>query len=406
MNIARQELKKAHTVYIAGDKSASKRVIKKFISSTLRLGIASLVIAGTWHGVGIGNKINNLKTSNTNEIPPIGTRALAGSLPGFLNEDKTNEKPDFSNIAEGGVPKADFSNVTGGVNVLNPQPSLPIEVVEGDTISSLTVKMYNEGYYFHSLALQMEGLETEPYYIEGDSSQPTIGVGYNVKMGLDNIGREGVEREMRDAGIEQGMIDKLTNPDKNISSTAFISVQQALALLDVTYERFENSTKSALGDSYDKLPDHRKAALVWLDYNSNIHTRPKLIRAVKQDNVLGVMREMDTTITVNGVRQESPKVPVIRHLYHNQNNMYETIMNPSLIKRKADQGLLAWQKSESDKNQSVDINENENNVDLNEQTNHNLPFQSQSNLRQMLLERREAERVENQNKPRNGNKLR
>lgn len=217
---------------------------------------------------------------------------------------------------------------------LPPAYDLPIDVQPTDTTPSLAMKFWQARAPFQALALQAEGLETAPYYIEGDKSQPSIGVGYNVQMSIGAIGEKGVRDELTRAGIPDQTIDQLMSKDHAVSSQAQITTHQALSLLDIATERFTQSARDAVGErTFDRLPKHRQIALIWIDYNSNLHNRPKLLRAVRAGDHERAVKEMETWATIHGRRQLNPQTLIAQAMYWDEDHYRDAVLHPEKAKR-------------------------------------------------------------------------
>ena len=335
------QLQSARQVYAVGPRPIDTRPASRLIVNAIKVGLVVALGVGAWN-MATKNDASpeqpSSKTSKTDAPSSISPRTQAfdgnatiiSQLP-----DRAPAGPD-GNVASGlaaapvGAPTAAYP--------------LAIEVKPTDSTPALAVKMWRAGQEFQAAALQAEGLETRPYYIEGDPTQPTIGVGYNIKMSATAIGREGVRRELQRAGIDTNTITTLMSSDQKVSSKAQISVSQALALLDIATHRFRDSTRAAVGaTTYDRLPEHRQAALMWIDYNSNLHARPSLVSAVRQGKTQEAINQMETWITVHGKKIRSPNIVLAQAMYWNEDGMKQVVMNPSLVKKKSELEQLPWQ---------------------------------------------------------------
>lgn len=338
-------LQKARTVHAVGPRTKELRPATKVISGLIKLGFAAGLVFVAWKGG---------SAAFSSDAPTEERSVKVASL---SDSDITveNLKPKNSRIRTEAdrAPSAEITTVlpevaavldTKSITSANTSHKLAIDVKHTDTTPQLAVKMWRAGQEFQAAALQAEGLELQPYYIEGDSTQPTIGVGYNVKMSINTIGRDGVRSELKQAGIDDPTIAQLMDSRQSVSSQAKISVPQALALLDVATHRFRDSTRAAVGAStYDKLPTHRQAALMWIDYNSNIHRRPQLLQAVRSNQTSRAIEEMETWITVHGKRIRSPNIVLAQAMYWSKDGLQQVVMNPSKIKRDAANNIVMWQ---------------------------------------------------------------
>lgn len=341
-------LQNARTVHAVGSRNKELRPATKIISSLIKLGFAAGLVFVAWKG---GSAMFSPNSDNTERS--VSTASLNDS-----DITVENLKPKKSRIRteEDRAPVGEITTVLPEVSAVmdlsaptsTPGHKLAIDVKHTDTTPEIAVKMWRAGQEFQAAALQAEGLELQPYYIEGDSTQPTIGVGYNVKMSINTVGRAGVRSELKQAGIDDPTIDQLMDSRQSVSSQAKITVPQALALLDVATHRFRDSTRSAVGAStYDKLPTHRQAALMWIDYNSNIHRRPQLVQAVRSNQTHRAIEEMETWITVHGKRIRSPNIVLAQAMYWSKEGLQQVVMNPSKIKRDAANDIVMWQPTPS-----------------------------------------------------------
>lgn len=338
-------LKNARTVHTVGPRNKELRPATKVISGLIKLGFFAGLVFVAWKG---GAAL--LSSNSTSEDRAIKVASLDES-----DITVENLKPKNSRIrteadrAQSGeiitvLPEVTAVLDTKNITVANSTHKLAIDVKHTDTAPELAVKMWRAGQEFQAAALQAEGLELQPYYIEGDSTQPTIGVGYNIKMSINTVGRESVRSELKQAGVDDPTITQLMDSRQSVSSQAKITVPQALALLDVATHRFRDSTRTAVGASaYDKLPTHRQAALMWIDYNSNIHRRPQLLHAVRSNQTHQAIEEMETWITVHGKRIRSPNIVLAQAMYWSKDGLQQVVMNPSKIKRDAANNIVMWQ---------------------------------------------------------------
>lgn len=339
-------LQNARTVHTVGSRNKELRPATKIISGLIKLGFAAGLVFVAWKG---GSAVFTPDSDNTERTVKVAS----------VNDNDNditveNLKPKNSRIRTEAdrAPIGEITTVLPEVAAVmdlkatapTPGHKLAIDVKHTDTTPEIAVKMWRAGQEFQAAALQAEGLELQPYYIEGDSTQPTIGVGYNLKMSINTVGRAGVRSELKQAGINDPTIDQLMDSRQSVSSQAKITVPQALALLDVATHRFRDSTRAAVGAStYDKLPTHRQAALMWIDYNSNIHCRPQLVQAVRSNQTHRAIEEMETWITVHGKRIRSPNIVLAQAMYWSKEGLQQVVMNPSKIKRDAANNVVMWQ---------------------------------------------------------------
>ena len=335
------QLQSARQVYAVGPRPIDTRPASRLIVNAIKVGLVVALGVGAWN---IATKNNsspdqpNASVSKTDAEIAVSPRTQAFDG----NATIISQLPERAPAAQSNGAASGLAAPAVGAPVA--AYPLAIEVKPTDSTPALAVKMWRAGQQFQAAALQAEGLETRPYYIEGDPTQPTIGVGYNIKMSATAIGREGVRRELQRAGIDANTITTLMSSDQKVSSKAQISVSQALALLDIATHRFRDSTRAAVGaNTYDRLPEHRQAALMWIDYNSNLHARPSLVSAVRQGKTQEAINQMETWITVHGKKIRSPNIVLAQAMYWNEDGMKQVVMNPSLVKKKSELDQLPWQ---------------------------------------------------------------
>jgi len=351
-------LQKAHTVHAVGPRQQELRPATKVITKLIKLGLLAGVLMVGWKGgSALVSHFGNDDAPQASKVASAtqGEKETSGKVGKHANKKqgsrlRTEQDKAPTAAITTALPEA---NAAGNAVAATPTPAngaykLAIDVKHTDTTPALAVKMWRAGQEFQAAALQAEGLELQPYYIEGDSTQPTIGVGYNVKMSINTIGRDGVRSELKQAGIDDPTITQLMDSKQSVSSQAKISVPQALALLDITTHRFRDSTRAAVGSStYDKLPAHRQAALMWIDYNSNIHRRPQLVQAVRSNQTHQAIEEMETWITVHGKRIRSPNIVLAQAMYWSPEGLRQVVMDPSKIKRDAANDIVMWKPTPS-----------------------------------------------------------
>ena len=335
---ATDQLQSARQVYAVGPRAIDTRPASRLIVNAFKLGVVVALGVAAWNMATSSDDASTLTASKTQNAAS-SAKASSGSA---RTQAFDGNAAIISQLPE----RAASAPLTAPVpnNIPGAAYPLAIDVKPTDSTPALAVKMWRAGQEFQAAALQAEGLETRPYYIEGDPTQPTIGVGYNIKMSATAIGREGVRRELQRAGIDANTINTLMSSDQKVSSQAQISVSQALALLDIATHRFRDSTRAAVGAStYDRLPEHRQAALMWIDYNSNLHARPSLVSAVRQGKTQEAINQMETWITVHGKKIRSPNIVLAQAMYWNEDGMKQVVMNPSLVKKKSELEQLPWQ---------------------------------------------------------------
>lgn len=345
-----QDLQSSRQAYAVGAKPIPQRAATKWLANAIRLGF----VAGVMYG---------------------GLQLLPNKAPqvnAFVGQPQVASVQDLG-ATDLGAPTAtsSFEDVRGGVEVeTHPTRSRPetwdiqsdvsadetlssgkpyplgFEVTAKDTHASLVMKMFKRGDWFQAATLQAEGLETRPYYIEGDPTQPTIGVGYNIKMSATAIGKQGVRQELTKAGVAPKQIDLLLSPDQRQSSQARITPHQAVALLQIATSRFRASTRAAVGPAvFDRKPKHQQAALMMIDYNSNIHRRHDVLQAVRTGNTMQAIESMETYGTVNGKRQRLANSALPQTMYFSADGAKMAIMRPETVKRNVAQGITLWGRS-------------------------------------------------------------
>lgn len=214
-----EHLDKTQKAYVVGGRPLGARSAAKFLSTAIKLGVVVAMGVGGWKA--LAPESINTPVSNTQSQTIVQD-----------NVADTHHTPPPLEAELPDLPPPSFDNVVSNISVYQSPDdasatpyNLPIAVTDQDDVGSLAVKMWREGRAFQAAALQAEGLETKTYYIEGDPTMATIGVGYNVKRSIGAIGRDGVRQELTQAGIEPAAIDILMNPSHKVSSTGEITKQ-------------------------------------------------------------------------------------------------------------------------------------------------------------------------------------
>lgn len=328
-----KNFQQAHTIYTVGPQKPSVRPISKIIATCMKAGILIALGTTSW-------KAYEYVTSP--HIPSADTTKKT-----VLQPHSTFQKLKLSETDSLPPPNGSLPSVS-------PKEESVVPISTTDTIPSLTVKLWKANKKFQAAVLQIEGIEQKPYYIEGKSTHPTIGVGYNVQMSVNTIGQENVIREFKQAGIDSRTISLLLSKEHTISSQARISIPQALSLLDISSHRFKESTRAAVGQkTFDKLPLHRQISLMWIDYNSNIHERPKLIKAVQNNNVKKAIDEMDIWITIKNKKMLSPNAILAKSMFWNPQGLFLSVMNPTKLKKDAEKNIFLWEDSSTSMEQQI-----------------------------------------------------
>lgn len=358
------ELQNATSVNVIGSRPKELRPATRIISKAIKFGLLAGVAVATWMAIkpSADPQTHVAPTATTVSANSTDASASVVQTPAPSSQVGVSARVSAASLVDQSRSNAIDPNSLDGLksfpttaqipvlDLTDIQPSaaykLAIDVRNSDTAPALAVKFYRAGQIFQAAALQLEGMELKPYYIEGDSTQPTIGVGYNIKMSATAIGREGVRRELTQAGIDRHNVDLLMSQEQAVSSQASISVQQSTALLDIATKRFRDSTRAAVGSTtFDALPANRQAALMLIDYNSNIHKRNDLVSSVRSGSHQQAIDQMQTTITVHGRRVLNPNVVLAQTMYHSADGARRVIMDPNQIKRDGARNLLAWQQA-------------------------------------------------------------
>lgn len=371
---AQKYLDQSRQAYVVGKKPVAERKSTKFLANTFRFGFVAVLLFS-----GYKFATHNQESSPESfSVPSSSAAAVALQKTNQTNRseerweiatsaDLANNLTDPVNKAKASAPSQNadlvlLENEAALTSLDSAAPEkykLPIELSAKDTHASIVMKLYRKDHLFEATTIQAEGIETKPYYIEGDSTQVTIGAGYNIKMSATAIGRAGVRKELSRAGISPQNIDLLMNPNRHISEQARITKHQAIALLDIVTKRFENSARSAVGaDVFNKLPKHRQAALMMIDYNSNLHNRGDIVAAVRSGNNLAAIEEMETYGRVNGRKQRLAGPSLAQTMFYSKDGAHQAVMNPSQVKRNVLSGNALWDNTapkKSSQKQSVPV---------------------------------------------------
>ena len=344
--------------YVVGQKPVADRKSTKLLANAFRFGFVAVVLFSGYKFAGQNSapEIEAFSVPQTSQIsspalPKTGQAVNARHAENWEIIAPSEREVEIDDKSADGSPSPQNdlvllereAGLQNADSLKKETYKLPFDVTAKDTHSSLVMKLYKKGSLFQASTVQAEGIETKPYYVEGDSTQPTIGVGYNIKMSATAIGKSGVRRELTLAGISQENINFLMSSERSVSEQARITKHQALALLDVASKRFEQSARSAVGaDVFNKLPKHRQAALMMIDYNSNLHKRNDIVSAVRAGNNLAAIEEMETYGMVGGKRQRLNGAALSQTMFYSKDGAHLAVMNPSKVKRDVKSGNALW----------------------------------------------------------------
>lgn len=175
------------------------------------------------------------------------------------------------------------------VKVRAPAATAAFDVPESMTPQEVSQKLLDVGEPFQALAVTLEGLETKPYR---DGCGLNVGMGYCIDARVREMGVERVRDDLYHAGLEENQILDLMGNDKKAQLKVEITRTQALSLLALTEEDYRTRARDIVGQKvFDKLPEHRQAALTWLSYNTGDGL-------AKFSNLLGAVRKDQTTEAV------------------------------------------------------------------------------------------------------------
>lgn len=146
---------------------------------------------------------------------------------------------------------------------------------------------------FLSLATAVEDVKTKVYF---DPAGANIGMGYNITLRSAEFGEERVESDLVAAGMRESHAKALAEGERKAAKAASISVPGAVILLEKTAEDYRERAREDLGaEIFDKLPEHKQAALAYLAYNAgDIRDFRKMLRAIRSGDDQRAMMEMST----------------------------------------------------------------------------------------------------------------
>jgi GH24 family phage-related lysozyme (muramidase) len=121
---------------------------------------------------------------------------------------------------------------------------------------------------------EIEGFESEPY--QDSKGNPTIGAGLN----------------LNDPEVRGLMQLRNIDPDQVIQREMLPTEDDLDQIKDSYLDRRETLVKDKLGPAYDTLPEHKKAAIMSLGYQSLNNIGPSLTGYVSEDDNIGAIKEM------------------------------------------------------------------------------------------------------------------
>lgn len=152
------------------------------------------------------------------------------------------------------------------VSVKGVQSPAAFEVEEGMSREEVAQKLLEKGKAFQALAVTLEGMETKPYR---DGCGLNVGMGYCIDARVREYGVDRVKQDLAGAGLDTAQVEALTGSDRKAQEAVVMTRTQALALLELTESDYRTRARDIVGAQvFDKLPEHRQAALTWLSYNT------------------------------------------------------------------------------------------------------------------------------------------
>lgn len=169
---------------------------------------------------------------------------------------------------------------------------LPIEVKEGDKVIDLARRALGKD-TFLALALAVEGM---PNYAHiGAARTVNVGAGYCVSARMRALGKDQVRKDLSLAGFGSEEIETLLREKKEEVEQVEVSRKQGLRLLALVKPHYEQMAKKAYGNGFEKLPEHQRASLTYLAYNTgNPKAFKKLIWAAKSGKEAFALRQLAT----------------------------------------------------------------------------------------------------------------
>ena len=135
---------------------------------------------------------------------------------------------------------------------------------------------------FLALATTIESIQTHPYW---DGGGLNVGMGYCITQRRIERGDEVVKKDLEAAGLDNATVTLLMGHDRRAQKAVTLTRPEALRLLERVRGEYEDIARTNLGaDTFDALPENRKAALTWLAYNTGPKGFPqfrRLMSAVK-----------------------------------------------------------------------------------------------------------------------------
>ena len=186
------------------------------------------------------------------------------------------------------------------ITVTAPAPVAAFEVPDTMTPQEVSQKLLDMGKPFQALAVTLEGLETKPYR---DGCGLNVGMGYCIDARVRELGVERVREDLANAGLDDTQVQTLMGNDRKAQSQIEISRTQALSLLALTENDYRVRARDIIGQRvFDKLPQHRQAALTWLSYNTGdgLAKFSNLLSAVRKDQTAEAVKHMTPFFSQGG----------------------------------------------------------------------------------------------------------
>lgn len=186
------------------------------------------------------------------------------------------------------------------VSVSGVKTRAAFEVTDDMTREQVAHKLLENGKPFQALAVTLEGMETKPYR---DGCGLNVGMGYCIDARVREYGEDRVKEDLAGAGLEQLQIDALMGKDRAAQDKIEMTRTQALSLLELTEGDYRTRARDIVGQGvFDKLPEHRQAALTWLSYNTGegLAKFSNLLRNVRNDKPEEAVKHMTPFFSQGG----------------------------------------------------------------------------------------------------------
>jgi GH24 family phage-related lysozyme (muramidase) len=205
---------------------------------------------------------------------------------------------------------------------------------------------------FLALATTIESIQPHPYW---DGGGLNVGMGYCITQRRIERGDEVVKKDLEAAGLDNATVTLLMGHDRHAQKSVTLTRPEALRLLERVRGEYQDIARTNLGaDTFDALPENRKAALTWLAYNTGPKGFPqfhRLMSAVKNGQHAEALNHITPWYSDGGQLVPNTRAgSLLMGAYGSEKGLRHTVENPADIEDAARTGVSPVDRADPDWN--------------------------------------------------------